>query len=808
MHCAIIHGMNEKVLRVVEFHKIIEKLGERATSAPGKELCLSLVPMRDLTDIERAQDETDAAVRFLLKNARLSFGNNRDFSGTLKSLAIGSSLSMQELLRIAAFLENVARIKAAGPEDEEDPLFDRFDCLYPLSPLKSEIRRCILDEERMADDASPELKQIRRGMQQIDGKIHAQLNRMVNVTYASYLQDNIITVRGERYCLPVRVEYKSQVRGIIHDQSSTGATLFIEPVQIVEMGNEMREYQIREKKEQERILAELSASCAGYITALSDDQKNMTELDFIFARAQFALDMEAVRPKFRKDHVIRIIKGRHPLIDRKTVVPIDLTIGEDYDMIIVTGPNTGGKTVTLKTVGLLELMGMSGLQIPAGDGSELSVFREVFADIGDEQSIEQNLSTFSSHMTSIVDILKRADKECLCLFDELGSGTDPTEGAALAISILNFMHVRGITTLATTHYAELKLFAMNTEGIVNASCEFDVETLQPTYRLLVGVPGRSNAFAIATRLGMPNYIIETAKEQMTQESKDFEEMLSELEETRLRVSKEKAETERLRADMERRNAALKKREAAIEQQRQAVLDKANEKAREILGDAKKTADRAIADLRKYGGDGSMADMERVRSSLREEANAKNAKTGIPAPARKGKGLKASDLHPGMKVRIVSMGMEGIVVSLPDKQGKLQVRCGILNSQVNLKDLEAVREGDTGSSSGSGKSGSRIKKAFAGQGPSSGNGVDISRALSVSPEINLLGMTADEAILALDKYLDDARMSHLDTVRIVHGKGTGALRNAVQNYLRRQKWISSFRMGDFGEGDAGVTIVKL
>ncbi len=804
-------GMNERVLKTIEFDKVKAQLCSMATCAPGRALCEALLPMSDPEDIEKAQAQTEAAVNWLFKNSALSFGNTRDFSASFQSLAIGNALTAPELLRLASFLENVARVRENGVDDEKNPLFDLFDCLYPLSPVSREIRRCLPAEDMIADDASPGLKAVRRQLHLTDERIHAQLGKMVNSTYTSYLQDNVITMRDDRYCLPVRAEYKSQVKGIVHDSSSTGSTLFIEPAAIVELGNQARELHVQEKKEEEKVLAALSVSAGEHVTELRDDVANMTQLDFIFAKAKLALAQNAVRPVFNKKHVVRIIKGRHPLIDPKKVVPIDLEIGDQYNMIIVTGPNTGGKTVTLKTVGLLELMGMSGLHIPAGDRSELSVFREIFADIGDEQSIEQNLSTFSAHMTTIVDILKRADRNCLCLFDELGSGTDPTEGAALAISILNFLHVRGITTLATTHYAELKLYAMKTAGIVNASCEFDVESLQPTYRLLVGVPGKSNAFAIAQRLGMPGYIIETAREQMSQESKDFESLLTELESARQKAAKEQAQMEKLRADLDRREKALKDRERQIDERRKQILDKANEKAKDILQDAKNQADAAISNMRKSGKAADIGSMEQTRSNLREKISAKNRKLQPAAkPAPTGH-LKPKDLHIGDKVKILSMGMTGVVSALPDRQNKVNVRCGILNSEVDLKDLALVDE-ETGMTLTPGMKknhGSTLRKAFS--NPNAGSrsaDLDFSRIMNVKPEINLIGMTTDEAILALDKYLDDARMSHLDTVRIVHGKGTGALRNAVHEYLRRQSWIKSYRGGDFGEGDAGVTIVNM
>ena len=647
--------MNEKVLHIVEYDKIIAQLEEHADSLPGKKLCRDLQPMDNLFDIEHAQAQTESALSHLFRKGSISFGNNRDFGYMFGALSVGSSLSMPELLQLASFLDNVGRVRAYGlsrdgerqnpmgrvsgsrssagadspkkgrnasaasesrnsgnaqgthgPEAEEesvDVLYDLFDCLYPVPGLSAEIRRCIISEEQVADDASPALRKIRREIQQTGDRVHQQLAKMVNTTYSAYLQDSVITLRGDRYCIPVKAEYKSQVPGLIHDQSSSGSTLFIEPAAIVSLNNSLRELALQEKKEIEKILASLSAEAGDHLMELKDDAQNMTQLDFIFARADLAMEQNATRPVFNDKYYIHIRQGRHPLIDKKKVVPIDVELGGEYDMIIITGPNTGGKTVTLKTVGLFELMGMAGLHIPAGDRSELSLFRDVFADIGDEQSIEQSLSTFSSHMKTIVDIFRRVDRQCLCLFDELGAGTDPTEGAALAISILNFCHVRHIRTLATTHYAELKAYAMRTDGVVNASCEFNVETLQPTYRLMVGIPGKSNAFAISQKLGLPNYIIETAKEQLSQEEKNFEDLLADLETSRQKLRAEQEESARLRASLEKDRKALRDREKQFEKRREELLQKANEDARKILEQAKEEADKAISDLRKAAQSG-------------------------------------------------------------------------------------------------------------------------------------------------------------------------------------------------------------
>ena len=820
--------MNEKVLNTVEFNKIIEQLTDNANSAPAKALCRSLVPMDNLADIRLAQEETDAALQLLIRKGNVNFGSNRDFGYTFGALSIGSSLTAAELLHLSSFLDNVGRVQTYGTTQdggrgisalsrdesaqrpEDNILFDLFDCLYPLKSLSSEIQRCILSEEDIADEASPGLRRVRREISLAGGRIHQQLNKLVNVTLAPYLQDNVITMRGNRYCIPIKSEYKNQVQGIIHDQSASGSTLFIEPASIVNLNNQIRELTLQEKEEVEKVLANLSAEAADNLMALKDDAANMTRLDFIFAKAKLALSQNATMPIFNNRRYLRINKGRHPLIDKKKVVPIDLELGDEYDLIVITGPNTGGKTVTLKTIGLFELMGMAGLHIPAGDRSELALFDDVFADIGDEQSIEQSLSTFSSHMTSIVDILGKVDGNCLCLFDELGAGTDPTEGAALAISILNYLHERSIRAVATTHYSELKVYAMNTPGVTNASCEFNVETLQPTYKLLIGVPGKSNAFAISKKLGLPEHIIEAAREQLSQETQNMEDILADLEERRLKIEREQEEISALRALIDKEQKQIRNKEKLLDERRDKILEKANEEARDILADAKKKADEAISELRKTGRGGDMASMERTRSALREQVSKKNEKLSrkqeqIP----QGKGLKASDLHVGDKVRVISMGLTGIVTALADSSGKVSVRCGIMNSKAALSDLALIHEDAFGNPVTKG-SRSSMKKAFenAGGAGNKQRDLDFSRNQSISPELNLLGMTTDEALSELDKYLDDARMSHLSSVRIVHGKGTGALRKAVHNYLRKQKWVKKYRLGDFGEGDAGVTIVQL
>lgn len=788
--------MNAKVLRVLEYDKVIRMLEAKATSDPGRELCRSLEPMTDLSQIEKAQTETADALTRIFQKGSLNFGSNKPLGMCLRSLEIGSTLSMEELLRIAGLLENTARVKHYGrsekEDDQTDSLSEYFDCLEPLTPLSAEIRRCILSEDEIADDASPALKKIRRSMTLTGEKIHNQLTGMVNGSARSYLQDAVITSRDGRYCIPVKAEYKSQVPGMVHDQSSTGSTFFIEPAAVVSLNNQLRELEIEEQKEIAVILAELSARASEHCVEIAENQKLMTLLDFIFAKAAMAMDLNATRPLFNEDHYIRIRQGRHPLLDRKKVVPIDVELGEKFDLLIITGPNTGGKTVSLKTVGLFTLMGQAGLHIPALDRSQLSVFTEVFADIGDEQSIEQSLSTFSSHMTSIVSILKHADADSLCLFDELGAGTDPTEGAALAIAILNFLHDRGIRTMATTHYSELKIYALSTNFVENACCEFDVETLRPTYRLLIGIPGKSNAFAISKKLGLSDEIIAAAKEQIDEQDVSFEDVISNLEASRITIEKEQREIEAYKKEVESLKKKLQEKNDRIDQARDRILREANEKARDILQDAKNVADETIRVFQKAGPGASMKDLEKTRQKLRGNIDDKNSRLSVSAKKEpKAPSLKPEQLKKGDAVRVVSMGLKGTVSSLPDAKGNLFVQCGILRTSTNIKDLVRIEEATI--------TAPNLQKTGSGK-------IRMSKSFSISPEINLLGKTVDEALAALDKYLDDAYLAHLESVRVVHGKGTGALRNAVQQHLRRVKYVKSFRQGEYGEGDAGVTIV--
>lgn len=789
--------MNEKVLHTLEYDKIIKLLTDKATSDPGRKMCKELLPMSDLEEIEKAQTETADAFSYILKKGSISFGNNKDIGYSVKSLEIGSTLSIAELLSIAGLLENVERVKKYGEKDREetpdDSLTEYFEGLAPLSNLSKEIRRCIISEEEIADDASPNLKTIRRNKVHAGEKIHSQLNSLVNGSARTYLQDAVITMRNNRYCLPVKAEYKANVPGMVHDQSSTGSTVFIEPASVVELNNKIRELELQEKEEIGIILRDLSAIAGSHTEELISNHKIMSKLDFIFAKAGLAADENASRPVFNDDKIIRIRRGRHPLLDKKSVVPIDIHLGDDFDLLVITGPNTGGKTVSLKTVGLFTLMGQAGLHIPAADRSSLSVFTEVYADIGDEQSIEQSLSTFSSHMTSIVKILERADENSLCLFDELGAGTDPTEGAALAIAILNYLHDRGIRTMATTHYSELKVYALSTKFVENACCEFDVESLRPTYRLLIGIPGKSNAFAISKKLGLSDDIIEAAREQITEEKESFEDLIATLENNRITLEKDREEVDAAKARIEGLERDLRNRLDKVTESKEKIIREANEEARLILQEAKDYADETIRIMNKTGGGISMKELEAKRSEVRGKISQKNEKLSVKQKEVSG-GLDPEKLKKGDSVRVLSMGVKGIVNTLPDAKGNLYVQCGILRSQVNIKDLELVDEAEVFNEGSKLKGGNTSK-------------IRMSKSFAVPTEINLLGKRVDEAIAELDKYLDDAYLAHLPSVRIVHGKGTGALRSAVQNLLKKNKCVKSYRLGEHGEGDAGVTIAE-
>lgn len=789
--------MNQKALKTLEFDKIIHRLTEHAASVGAKKKCTELVPVTSLWEIERAQTQTADALRRIWQKGSISFGGIRDIRGSIKRLEIGGILGMGELRQIMSLLETAGQVQKYGAHEREDEkadsLDESFEFLDPVPSLCSEIRRCILADDEMADDASSALFSIRRSMRQMNDKVHNTLNAMVNGAVRTYLQDAVITMRDGRYCLPVKAEHRSQVPGMIHDQSATGSTLFIEPMAVVKLNNDFKELLLKEQQEIEKILSELSEKTAAYADQISGDYDVLVELDFIFAKAMLAKEMNAVRPVFNDQRRISIKEGRHPLLDPKKVVPVTVRLGDDFRLLIITGPNTGGKTVSLKTVGLFTLMGQAGLHIPAFEGSELGVFGHVFADIGDEQSIEQSLSTFSSHMTTIVSILKNMDTNSLVLFDELGAGTDPTEGAALAVSILDHLQKQGIRTMATTHYSELKVYALSTEGVENACCEFDVESLRPTYRLLIGIPGKSNAFAISSRLGLPDFLIEDAKKHLSAKDISFEDIIAELEHSRVTLEKEQMEIQSYKEEIRKLRNELQKKQENIDQRKEKLLKDANDKAAAILQEAKDYADETIKNFHKFGkANISIKDMEQQRSRLREKIDAAQSKSQSTTTAKPKKKVKADKLHIGDKVRVLSLNLEGTVSTLPNAKGDLFVQMGILRSQVNVRDLEFIGEAENLAAS----------KSMSGSGK-----IRMSKSALISTEINLIGMTVDEAMGHLDKYLDDAYLAHVPSVRIVHGKGTGALRTAVQQHLKRCKYIKSYRLGTFGEGDAGVTIAE-
>jgi DNA mismatch repair protein MutS2 len=786
--------MNKKALHTLEYHKIIDMLSECATSVSGKALCQNLTPSVNLAEIRLAQQQTSDALTRIYQKGSLSFSGAHNVGASLKRLEVGGSLSIGEFLKIASLLEVAKRAKAYSRSEREDTKADSLDGYFtrlePLTPLLEEIRRCILSEDEIADDASSALKNIRRSIKNTNEKIRSQMNDLLN-SNRTHLQDAVITMRGGRYCLPVKAESKGQVPGMIHDQSSTGSTLFIEPMAIVKLNNDLKQLYLKEQEEIEVILANLSSLTGEYVPYLKDDYEILTELDFIFAKGSLARKYNGTAPVFNEEHRIRIRKGRHPLLDSHKVVPIDIHLGEDFDLLIVTGPNTGGKTVSLKTVGLFTLMGQAGLHIPANDRSELSVFEEVFADIGDEQSIEQNLSTFSSHMTNITSILKQVNANSLALFDELCAGTDPTEGAALAISILSRLHDYGVRTMATTHYSELKVFALSTPGVENASCEFSVETLSPTYRLLIGVPGKSNAFAISGKLGLPEDIIEDARGRMTEQDENFEDLISDLEASRITIEQERLEAEQYKKEIEGLKHKLEEKQERLDSQREKIIRQANEEAHAILREAKEVADQTIKNFHKYGhGNASAKEMEQERSKLRGKMN--DLEKNMTLKQKEAPNHKIpKNLRIGDSVKVLSMNLKGTVHTLPNDKGDLYVQMGILRSQVNIKDLVLLEDAPA--------LGNKKKSTGAGK-------LKMSKSASISAEINLIGKTTDEAIALLDKYLDDAYLAHMPSVRVVHGKGTGALRKAVQGHLKRLKYVDSFRLGEFGEGDSGVTIV--
>lgn len=793
--------MNEKAFKTLEYNKIIDLLTEQAASPKAKELCRSLKPMTDKAKIEAAQTQTADALTRLFQKGSVSFSGIHDMEASLKRLEIGGTMGIDEFLALSSLLEAAKRVKAFSRGKSEDgardSLDDLFDGIEPLTPLLDEIRRCIISEDEIADDASPALKNIRRSIRSMNDRVHSQMTAMLNNTnIRNSLQDGVITMRNGRYCLPVKAEYKNQVPGMVHDQSSTGSTLFIEPMAVVNLNNELKELYLKEQEEISVILANLSNLTSEYIPYIREDYRILTELDFIFAKASLAKIYNGTAPIFNENGYIRIRKGRHPLLNKHKVVPIDVTLGDAFDLLIITGPNTGGKTVSLKTVGLFTLMGQAGLHIPANDRSELCVFHEVFADIGDEQSIEQSLSTFSSHMTNIISILDHVDEHSLVLFDELCAGTDPTEGAALAISILSKLHARGIRTMATTHYSEIKVFALETPGVENACCEFSVETLSPTYRLLIGIPGKSNAFAISGKLGLSADIIEDAKTRITTSEQNFEDLIADLESSRVTIEKERLEINQYKAEVASLKKKLEAKQERLDESRDKILREANEQAYAILKEAKDVADTSIRNFNKYGTTHApVSEMEKQRSKIRDKMSAAEKNMAGTKKKQAPAGNAPKNLRIGDRVKVLSMNLTGTVHTLPNARGDLYVQMGILRSLVNVRDLVLLPD-DTVPAA--------VKKT---NGKSGSGKIRMSKSASVSTEINLIGMTTDEAIAVLDKYLDDAYIAHLPSVRIVHGKGTGALRAAVHKHLKRLKYVKSFHLGEFGEGDAGVTIAE-
>lgn len=788
--------MNDKALKTLEYDKIISRLETYASSPMGKKCCTTLLPSSDYNEIITAQEETRDALSRLYKTGFLSFQGLTDIRPHLRLLDIDSTLTAGELLEIARLLSITAQVKEFGDTEEETMAFDSlhpyFDLLEPLEFLHQRITSCILSADEISDDASSALRDIRKEIKQTNIAIHNKLASIINSqSNRTILQDALITMRNGRYCVPVKAEYKSTFQGMIHDQSASGSTLFIEPMAVVQLNNKLKELDMKEQAEIEKILQLLSAQTASCSRDLEENQKILTRLDFIFAKAKFAKDYQGSEPVFNTDGIIDIKQGRHPLLNPKTVVPVHIYVGEDFNMLLLTGPNTGGKTVSLKTVGLFQLMGQAGLHIPAFEGSRLSVFSDIFADIGDEQSIEMNLSTFSSHMTNIITILEQAQPDSLVLLDELCGGTDPTEGAALAISILDDLHTAKIRTIATTHYAELKMYAMDTEGVENGCCEFDLETLSPTYRLLIGIPGKSNAFAISRRLGLPDYIIEQAKSQLDASAIDFESMLSELEKNKAEIEREQSELIKTRQEIDLLKKQLREKQDDIKEKRAELLRQAREEAHKILSDAKEVADESI---RKYNawaqhpGQDNTKKMEGRRSDLRGKMS--KLEKQLAYKGKKAKLiLKPEDFKVGDPVFVTTLSLKGTVKSPANKNGDIVVQMGFLSSTVNYKNLELLDAKKENTQE------NKPKDRYS-----------INKAATISPEINLLGSTVDEAVARLEKYLDDAMIAGLSSVRVVHGKGTGALRKGIHEYLRRQKFIKSYKLAEFGEGDAGVTIV--
>lgn len=782
--------MNQKVLKTIEYTKIIAMLIEEAESSLGKERAEALLPSSDFYEVERNLLETEEAESRIRLKGPVSFRGIMDLRPYFPRLQLGASLSISELYQVARMLESSKKVKEQGGEIE-DSLLAYFEEIDSLEEIRRELARSIESEERLFDDASKELSDIRRKEKGIEGKITEELNRILNEK-RSMLQEGVITLRNGRHVFPVKAEYKNAFHGIVHDESSTGVTLFMEPLSIVQLENNLSELFSLEKQEVEKILLTLSLKLSPNLPVLERNLELLSHLDFVFAKAKLGKKMDGVRPALEKEKKLKLLDARHPLIPKDKVIPISIHIGESFRLLVITGPNTGGKTVCLKTLGLLQLMGQAGLLIPAFQGSSITVFKEIYADIGDEQSIEQSLSTFSAHMTNTVKILSEADSDCLCLFDELGAGTDPTEGAALALGILHELYEREVTTLATTHYAEIKLYALSTEGVENAACEFDVESLRPTYRLLIGVPGKSNAFAIAKKLGLSEKIIEDARGRIGEEDLHFEDLISDLEDSKRLAERERLEIEQYKEEVERLKARARESTKGIEKGREKILNRAREEAAKILSDAKETADSIVKEIRKReNGGGSSLEVEQIRSKLKKKMEETQAFSGqsVKGPMQT---ISLKNLKLGDKVRLLNMhNVVGTVTELPDKNGMFTVSAGILRTKVSAKEVEFIQH--------------KEKEApVRNQGKTAGLGR--AKAMGISPEINLIGKMTADALPELNKYLDDAFLAKLPQVRVVHGRGTGALRKMVQDCAKKNKHIESFRLGEYGEGSDGVTMI--
>jgi len=793
--------LKERTLKTLEYHKIIEQLAGKAISSMGKDIAGSLKPSTDLDEIRLMQQETSEASGFIVRKGSLPLGGITDIRHSLQRVETGGALNIEELLQIGDFCyvcRKVITYSTDNRKTESFPILDSlFDSVSPFGALEKEINRCIINNQELSDDASPKLYEIRRSIKTSNDRIREQLNSIIHSqAYKNMLQDNIITIRSGRYCVPIKLEYRQSFPGMVHDQSSTGATVFMEPMAVVQLNHKIKTLHTDEENEIEKILRELSYLVAEQAHLLAANLDILIKLDFIFAKGELSLEMKASKPNFNRDGYIDIKKGRHPLLDQAKVVPIDIYLGKSFSILLITGPNTGGKTVALKTLGLLALMGQAGLHIPAFDNSDLALYTEIFADIGDEQSIEQSLSTFSAHMSNIVKILEEASLcqgNSLVLLDELGAGTDPTEGAALAMSILQFLYQNKIHTAVTTHYSELKVYALSTEGVENASCEFDVETLRPTYRLLIGVPGKSNAFAISKKLGLPDDIINNAKEFLSHEDQRFEDVITDLE-----INKKSVEIEKERASRYRQEAAalkteLEKQREKLNKQRDKVLLAAKEEALKITWEAKDEADRILKEMQKQMKEGgSQRELEESRrkvgdmvSKIDEELDGL-AKKDRP-PKKVPKNLKKGD-----GVFVHSMHMTGVVSELPDRDGYVTIQAGIMKLKVKLEDLSLNEKEELIKVNAQNYS-ARVKSV---------------KSQSITPEVDLRGQMVEEGLEKTDKYLDDAYLAGLKQVTIIHGKGTGALRSAVQNHLKGHPHVKSQRPGSFGEGDLGVTIVEL